>query len=234
MRIFAKNYIEKIIFQQILMRIKRFIPALIVAICCLLTSYNAQAGAPIKFGLKAGMTVNDLKFNESIFSSDNRCGYTLGVMTKFTAPLIGIGFDASVMFTHRVTGLEATLVSPDDGSVTTVNAPTVKSDYIEIPINLRWDINLPVVGSFVTPFLTTGPDFSFLVSKQNAENAWKKHTFDVAWNFGVGLLFVKKVQLHASYGLGLNNAASADRSLYGNTFGDAKNRFWTVTAAYLF
>ena len=47
-------------------------------------------------------------------------------------------------------------------------------------------------------------------------------------------MFVNKVQLHASYGLGLNNAASSDAALHGANLGDAKNRFWSVTAAYLF
>ena len=180
------------------------------------------------------MTVNDLKFNEDIFKADNRCGYTIGLMTKFTAPIINIGFDASVMFTHRVTKVDGLTVIGTDMSQQEVYDGSIKSDYIEIPINFRWDIGLPVIGKFVSPFLTTGPDFSFLVSKQNVSNAWNKHTFDFAWNFGFGLMFVNKVQLHASYGLGLNNAASSDSALYGKNLGDGKNRFWSVTAAYLF
>ncbi len=178
--------------------------------------------------------VNDLKFNEDIFKADNRCGYTIGLMTKFTAPIINIGFDASVMFTHRVTKVDGLTVIGTDMSQQEVYDGSIKSDYIEIPINFRWDIGLPVIGKFVSPFLTTGPDFSFLVSKQNVSNAWNKHTFDFAWNFGFGLMFVNKVQLHASYGLGLNNAASSDSALYGKNLGDGKNRFWSVTAAYLF
>ena len=196
------------------MKINKILSALFVA-AIVAMSFNAKAAGPLKFGIKGGVTVNDLKFNEDIFKADNRCGYTIGLMTKFTAPIINIGFDASVMFTHRVTKVDGLTVIGTDMSQQEVYDGSIKSDYIEIPINFRWDIGLPVIGKFVSPFLTTGPDFSFLVSKQNVSNAWNKHTFDFAWNFGFGLMFVNKVQLHASYGLGLNNAASSDSALYG-------------------
>lgn len=215
------------------MKINKILSALFVA-AIVAMSFNAKAAGPLKFGIKGGVTVNDLKFNEDIFKADNRCGYTIGLMTKFTAPIINIGFDASVMFTHRVTKVDGLTVIGTDMSQQEVYDGSIKSDYIEIPINFRWDIGLPVIGKFVSPFLTTGPDLSFLVSKQNVSNAWNKHTFDFAWNFGFGLMFVNKVQIHASYGLGLNNAASSDSALYGKNLGDGKNRFWSVTAAYLF
>lgn len=216
------------------MKINKILSALVFAVALTASTFSAQAGGPLKFGIKGGVTVNDLKFSEDILKADNRCGYTVGLMTKFTAPVINIGFDASVMFTHRVSKLEGFSVTDPDGVAMEVFDGTMKSDYIEIPINFRWDIGLPVVGKFVTPFLTTGPDLSFLVSKENANEAWKKHTFDFAWNFGVGVMFVNTVQIHASYGLGLNNAASSDAALYGKNIFDGKNRFWTVTAAVLF
>jgi hypothetical protein len=46
-------------------------------------------------------------------------------------------------------------------------------------------------------------------------------------------MFVNKVQVHASYGFGLSKATSTDDSLYSK-IGDSKNRFWTISAAYLF
>lgn len=216
------------------MKIKNILSALLLAVAFMSAPQHSEAAGPIKFGIKGGVTVNDFKFNEDMFKSENRCGYTFGVMTKFTAPIINIGFDASVMYTRRSAKVDDMTVANPDGSQQLVPGYTLNSDYIEIPINFRWDIGLPVIGKFVSPFLTTGPDLSFLVSKQNANNAWKKHTFDFAWNFGFGLMLVNKVQLHASYGLGLNNAASAESALYGSNLGDGKNRFWTVTAAYLF
>lgn len=212
------------------MKIKKILSGLFLVMAVIMGVQTSEAAGPLKFGVKGGVTVNDFKFNESVFNSENRCGYTFGLMTKFTVPVINIGFDASVMFTNRSVKVDGFV---DENDVY-IEGYKLSSNYIEIPINFRWDIGLPVIGKFVTPFLTTGPDFSFLLSDENVANAWERKKFDFAWNFGFGLMFVNKIQLHASYGLGLNNATSADSALYGSNLGDGKNRFWTITAAYIF
>lgn len=214
------------------MRIKTILASLLVIMAAAFTSQNAQA-AGLRFGIKAGVTVNELKFNEDIFASANRCGFTAGLMTKFTIPVINLGFDASLMLTHRSAQVQEYVIDTNN-NISGYDQYNLTSNYIEIPINLRYDLSLPAVGHIITPFLTTGPDFSFLLSKENAVNAWQKKKFDVAWNFGFGVLLVNRLQLHASYGIGLKNAASNGESLYDAKLGDAKNRFWTVTAAYLF
>ena len=195
------------------------------------SAQQANAASPLRFGLKAGVTINEMKFNESAFSSANRSGFTGGAMLQFIAPIINLGFDASVMYTHRSSRVYFDAPAGGDVDDATLN---VSRDYIEIPVNFRYNLGLPVIGQFVTPFLTTGPDFSFLISNQNVKNAWNNKKFDVAWNFGFGVKIVDKVELAASYGLGLKDSASGDSSLYGANPVDGKNRFWTVTAAWLF
>lgn len=190
---------------------------------------SAVAATPVTFGLKGGVTINSLKFNEDAFAADNRSGYTLGGMMKFSTPL-GFGFDASLMFTRRSARAIANYDLKDAGH----NDVTVSRSYIEIPVNLRWNLGLPLIGKFVTPYVATGPDFSFLVSDRNVKNAWNNRKFDFAWTFGFGLTIVNKLELGAAYGLGLSNSASGEASLYGPVGVDAKNRFWNVTAAWLF
>ena len=189
---------------------------------------SVSAGSPLRFGVKAGVAINELKFNENAFSSSNRAGFTGGVMLQFIAPIINIGCDASVMYTHRQNRINFT----EEGEAT--SGMTVNSDYIEVPINFRWNIGLPIVGKFVMPYIFTGPDFSFLLSNKNVKNAWNNRTFDLGWNFGLGLRFFDHLEVGASYGLGITNAASADNAMYGKNLVDGKNRFWTVTAAWLF
>ena len=65
------------------------------------------------------------------------------------------------------------------------------------------------------------------------KNAWENKTFDFAWNFGFGIRLVDRVEIGATYGLGITNATKSD-ALYGGNLTDGKNRVWTVTAAYLF
>lgn len=188
---------------------------------------SASAGGPLRFGVKAGVNVNEMKFNESAFDASNRSGFTGGVTLQFVAPILNIGVDASVMYTHRQNRIYFT-----DGGET--EGITSNSDYIEIPVNFRWNISVPLISKVVTPYLFTGPDFSFLMSNKNVKNAWNNRTFDLGWNFGLGLRFVDHLEIGASYGLGITNSASADNALYGKNLADGKNRFWTITAAWLF
>lgn len=210
--------------------LKRFVIVALVAMAAVV-----PASAQFRFGLKAGVAVSELKLNKDVFDSSNRAGFTGGIMAEFTVPVVNLGFDASVLYASR--SVEAAYT--DNGVTVTKNDTR---SYIDIPINLKWKIGLPLVGNIITPFITTGPDFSFLCSKQNFDNAWNSRKFDVAWNVGAGVQLVNKIQIAASYGFGLTNSVSGDKSLNGSTVGNdlkdfnfkGKNRFWTITLAYLF
>lgn len=176
------------------------------------------AMAQFRIGAKAGIAINDLKFNKEVLESKNQKGFTGGIITEFTMPIIGVGVDASVLYARRSFD-----VTEKDGTPTTDNR-----DYLDIPINLKWKIGLPVVGKIVTPFITTGPDFSFLLSKKNISNAWHNKTVDTAWTVGAGVQFFNKLQIGATYGWGLTKSASNDDALY------SKSRYWTITASFFF
>ncbi len=62
----------------------------------------------------------------------------------------------------------------------------------------------------------------------------KRKSCDIAWNFGLGVEFVRHLQVSASYGIGLNSAVERKLGGGGQEVYDGKNRCWTVTAAYLF
>lgn len=193
----------------------------IVGIVAILGSVM-PAQAQLRFGLKAGVAVNSLHFNTSTFDSDNRAGFTGGAMLEFTAPVIGLGMDVSVMYVRRNTAwLEENGIARDN------------RDYIDVPLNLKWKINVPLINKIVRPFVTTGPSFSFLTSKKVINEVYKNRSFDTAWNFGFGVELFTKVQVGANYGLGLTKALKVT-GLTGTSNIDGRNRYWTITAAYLF
>lgn len=177
------------------------------------------ASAQFRFGLKAGATINKLSFDKDVLDSDNRTGFTGGVMMEFTAPLIGVGMDASILYANR------SIDFVDENG----ESDHKTRSYIDIPLNFKYKLGLPVVSKIITPFVTTGPDFSFLCSKKNVDNAFKNKSFDFAWNFGLGVELLRHLQIAANYGLGITNSVSGNDAMY-----DSKNRTWTITAAYLF
>lgn len=203
--------------------------ALIMAMAC---SIGAQA--QFRFGVKAGVAVNKLSFNKSTFDSDNRAGFTGGVMMEFTVPVVNLGFDASVLYAQRA--IDVPVYSSTGG---VVNYDTDHRGYIDIPVNFKWKIGIFGLDKIVAPFITTGPDFSFLCSKQNFKDAVDSRKFDFAWNVGAGVQLLNKIQVAASYGFGLTNSSTA---LHGSDALEdlkdlnfkGKNRSWTITLAYMF
>ncbi len=180
------------------------------------------AQAQLRFGLKAGVAVNSLHFNESTFDAENRAGFTGGAMLEFTVPVTGIGLDASVMYVRR-----------NSAWMTDQGIARDNRDYIDVPVNFKWRISVPLINKIVRPFVTTGPSFSFLTSKK-VNDVVKNRTFDTAWNFGFGLELFQKVQVGASYGLGLTKAIKAVGGDYEDGGVSGRNRYWTITAAWMF
>ena len=203
----------------------RFFAVVMVAVAAIVAAVPSQA--QFKFGLKAGAAINSLKFSnseelKSSFSKDNRAGFVGGAMIEFSVPVIGLGFDLSALYVHRETK------SVDE------DFDNIKRDYIDIPINLKYKLSIPVINKVVKPFVTTGPSFAFLTSKKAIEDAYKNKSVDIAWNFGFGLELLSHVQVAASYGLGLTNTLKAVGVTDNSEKINGKNRYWTVTAAYLF
>lgn len=173
-----------------------------------------MANAQFKFGVKAGLNVNHLSANLGTFDQNNRAGWTAGVMTEFQVPIVGLCLDASVMYARMNSEKELD-----------------NKNFINIPINVKYKFQLPVVSSFFAPYLFTGPSFDFKLDK-NTMNAMKTKTFQAVWNVGVGLEFVRHLQIGASYGFGMNNIL--DKVYSGANTVKLHNNYWTITAAYLF
>ena len=188
---------------------------------------SISAAAQFSIGPRVGINVNSMHFDSDLFKSENRAGFTGGLQAEFMIPMVGFGFDASVMYVHRVNN--ATIDT--NGTAT---APQIKDkDYIEIPVNLKYKIGLPVIGKIITPYVFTGPSFAFLTSRKAINEAWKNKSTSVAWNFGFGVQLLGHLQVGASYGIGMTKAFEKIGAVEGVDI-QGKNRYWTITAAYLF
>ena len=177
------------------------------------------ANAGLRFGVKAGLNVNHLSASTQILNKNNRAGWTAGVMTEFQLPLVGLGADISLMYSHM------------NSQVMVNNQTESNKNFIEIPLNLKYKIGLPVVGRFLAPYVFTGPSFGFKLDKSTVSD-FKTKTFQSVWNIGLGLEFVNHLQIGASYGFGMNNIVK----MVSKEAQPVKyhNNYWTITAAYLF
>ena len=199
---------------------KRLITGLLCVVGLLTIS---TAEAQLRFGIRAGVNVSDLSFSKDIMKSSNVAGFTGGVMAEFMVPVIGIGVDASLMYTRKGSELK---------DITSGISESKHVDYVEIPINLKYKFSLPVVGSILSPFVYAGPSFAFRVG-DNFKEQFKEKSFDTAINVGLGLELFNHLQIAGQYGWGLGSAMEVKNDLPDSVM-KGKSRAWTITAAYLF
>lgn len=200
---------------------KKFLVLMLVAVMGI-----SVADAKVRFGIKAGLNINHLSTNTTeLLDKNNQAGWTAGIMTDFQLPLVGLGVDLSVMYTRMNTDVLVPISNAGEEEL------LPNHNFIEIPLNLKYKISLPVVGRFLAPYIFTGPSFGFKLDKSTVED-FKTKTFQAVWNLGLGVELVRHLQVGASYGFGLNdivkNATSSVNPIKYH------NNYWTVTAAYLF
>lgn len=198
-------------------------------VCAMLLAAPAAQAAGFKVGPKVGLNINKFSMDKGkVLDSDNRCGFTAGVDAQFTVPLIGIGADVSVMYTRRNTEVSVLGISEKS-----------HYDYISVPVHLMYKLELPAVSQIVAPYVITGPDFSFRVSKEIMNDVRAKKC-SVGWDFGIGVELIKHLQIGATYTLGINKAVKYAGYLNSevasiDTNSGIKNiNGWTVSAAWLF
>ncbi|MDE6553687.1 MAG: PorT family protein [Muribaculaceae bacterium] len=207
---------------------KTFHKALLVALVAIFSF--GYASADFRFGVKAGMNINNLDYKiknlgdatSQLTDPGNRAGWMAGVMAEFTIPIVNIGADASLLYARQ---------NVDNNSIYD------NKNFLDIPINLKWKIGLPVVGKVISPIIYTGPDFLFALNKQTL-NDIKTRTCEVGWNVGIGVELLRHLQIEAGYCFGINNIVDKTNFITGadlnTTDLKVKKNYWTITAAYLF
>ena len=212
---------------------------LVMALVAICGCFQANAGSPFRFGVKAVLNVDKVSFNkdkwEDTFNEGNRCGFTAGLTTEFTVPVIGIGMDLSLMYSRM--NCEVPYIG-EDGLVATDKA---SKNFLEIPLNLKYKLALPAISRIVIPYVFTGPNLALkLGGKKDGYLSTK--TAQWGWNLGLGVELIKHLQIGAGYTFGINNIVKFTDKTIGLPAGvpkpedgvKVKNNYWTVTAAWMF
>lgn len=192
---------------------KKTFSILVIAAALLVT---LPASAQIKFGIRGGANLVNMKFNNGTFDKDNRAGFYVGPTVKFTVPIVGLSLDASALY---------------DEKTAEVNGETMKAQSIDIPINVRYGIGL---SSLANIFLFAGPQFGFNVASDkslyNSAKEWTWKSSNVSVNVGVGCTVLKHVEVKANY----NIACTKSGELNDDSGISAKYNSWQLGLAYYF
>lgn len=186
---------------------------------CLIAA--VPASAQLKFGIKAGtnLTEKPSKFNGDV---DGFTGFFVGPMAKFTLPIVGLGIEADILYSHSGSELDGT---------------KVKKNSIEIPVYLRYDLALPAVSKIIVPFVAVGPQFGYSIGNTEetinlSRYEYKKSQFSL--NLGLGAILFGHLQAHVNYNMALGNTSEL-KSLNGSFDAiKSKTDIWQISVAYLF
>lgn len=188
---------------------KKIFSALLIAVLGLFIAVPAQAQL-FKFGVKGG--VNMTKIDWGGGNKDNMAGFFIGPMTEVTIPLLGLGVDASLLFSQK--GIKA-------------DNDNVKQYGLDIPVNLKYTIGL---GSTLGIFVAAGPDFYF--DFKGEKGGIDRKAAQVGINVGAGLKLIRHLQVGVNYNIPVGDHFTWENS--SNAILKGKDKTWQISLAYIF
>ena len=177
----------------------------------------------VKFGVKGGLDIQDMKFDNSVFNTDNKLGWFAGPTLQVSLPIGGLGIDIAGLYNQKKYE---------------VNGESIKQQSILVPVNARLNLG---IGSTAGLYVAAGPQFSFNIGdewkKADVENTFqlKKSAFSV--NLGAGIYFSDHLEIGFAYNIALGSTADATwRKATDAAFheDDTKPKSWHISAAYYF
>ena len=195
--------------------------ALVVLLSAMTMGAQAQG---VNFGIKGGLDITNMSFDEKVFDTSNKVGWFIGPSVKISLPVTGLGVDISAFY---------------DQKKTEVNTETITMKNILIPANVRFSFGL---GETAAIYLAAGPQISFNVgddefkwNKDNVENTFqlKKSAFSI--NLGAGVTLMKHLEIGFAYNLGLGKTADVTFDQATKEIkDDTAPKSWQISAAYYF
>ena len=201
----------------------------IFTLVVLLAAMTFTAQAQVKFGLKGGLNLTNMRFDKDVVSKSNQAGFFIGPTVKFTLPVVGLGIDAAALYDQR----SAKLDGVDE---------TLKQRSIQIPINVRYGFGL---GSIAGIYFFAGPQFGFNVGDKVTNIIsnvvdWRLKDSNLSANVGLGLMLLNHLQISANYNIAFgttgefNVLTDVASSTWDTVTGKTKANAWQLSLAYYF
>ena len=201
-------------------RKKWLLPVLIVLMVIVTSTANAQ----FRFGIKGGVNISTVKFDKDVLNSENITGFHIGPVLEFM-PDAGIGLDMALLYSRK-------------GFYSNTFEENFKNDYLEVPVNLKCKIGLPLVS----PYFAAGPYVSFRIAGNKEKNSAiadgvidqiKTKSFGAGLNFTAGVEVLNKIQVGLTYDWGLTDNYETFKSGSLSEY-KGKPHTWMISAALMF
>ena len=98
---------------------KRFLSVVILLSAMIMTMHAQNV---VRLGVKGGFDIQDMRFDEKVFNTQNRLGWFVGPTIQVALPVAGLGVDIAGLY--------------DQKSIK-VNGESIKQKYLLVPVNAR-------------------------------------------------------------------------------------------------
>lgn len=189
----------------------------------------------VKIGVKAGLNISSLAFDENEMNSSSRTGFTAGVMVEIP---LAKNFSLQPELLYSQQGGKTSFF---DSEVTNSNYKgTLELNYLNIPLMLKYYV---VKGLSVQ----AGPQIGILLKANNKYEdnflGYENHEsfnlkdystgIDTSVNFGLGYQFKDKFYADLRYNISYSNVfKDGDANYFINQ--DMKNRVFQISLGYFF
>ena len=202
----------------------------VLTLIVMAVAFAMPSQAQFNFGVQAGLNLtnfSDFSFDQAGIENaiQSKAGFFIGPTIKFTLPIVGLGIDAAALYDQR----EAK-----------AGDETLKSQSIQVPINVRYGIGL---GSMAEVFAFAGPQFGFNIGDKakdlyNDAAKWTLKSSNLSANVGLGATILSKLQVKFNYNIALGKTGEVEVKdgieQSWKTITGAKANAWQVSAAYYF
>lgn len=204
---------------------KKILCSLVVLTVLSVLPANAQG---VNFGLKAGINNTSMKFDKSVFDSENRFGWFFGPTMKVALPVTGLAVDVAALYEQK------------DAKV---NGETIKHKSIVLPVNARYSFGMAQTASV---YVAAGPQVGFNVGSENFnwkekdsyDNTFQLNKSEFSVNLGAGVCVGEHVELGFTYNIPLGKTGDASwddvKDALDKLKDDTSANSWTISASYYF
>lgn len=176
----------------------------VLVVCGLALLSFIPASAQFSWGIRGGYNLvnNDLSAisKESALDKSSYSGFFIGPMAEIQIPVIGLGIDASLLYSQK--GLEL------------ANGSDMKDQSLSVPVNLKYTFGL---GNLLGIFGQVGPQFDYKIGdldrtievartdgsgKDIQEFLLDKYSWSI--NVGAGVKLINHIQAAVNYNIPLS------------------------------
>ena len=189
----------------------------------------------VKLGIKAGLNISSLTFDESELSSSSKTGFTAGVMVEIP---LAKNFSLQPELLYSQQGTKTAFFDQD---VTNSNFKgRIELNYLNIPLMLKYYVikGLSIqAGPQIGLLLKANSKYqdNFLGYENQESFNLKKYSngIDTSINFGLGYQFKEKFYTDFRYNISYSNVfKDSDANYFINH--DMKNKVFQITIGYFF